>query len=386
MWTRDAARVLRWDGVGTLAPRVPRRPLIVGPRSADMRPGRPAGHPGAADDARRPGGARHGAGDRVAGWRRRPDGLPAGTVQRRRAAAARAALHEPRFAGLLRRGPAGGHERRAVCALFALRRGRYGAYTSTSSRVEGQAGGRRARSDTARAEQLYERVFLEFGDDSVAQLGGAHLACEWSSNVLTKILQRGRLAAYLEQSTRYIPYDRRMPSGRYRYYWDERLRHALRRGDGAHLRPLLGGPRAHARVDRGAASARRRAGVRVGAIDQGEGARLDARAAARRVAEPRGRVRLGPGVRAAVAAPAGLAAARGARVRRAGAARAAQGDPGLREAGRHARPRRCVDRVHGRRCASGRPRRRRASASTTAAAAGAAVGAARCTSTAPRWT
>ena len=80
-----------------------------------------------------------------------------------------------------------------------------------------------AAADTERADQLYERVFLEFGDDSVAQLGGAHLACEWSSNVLTKILQRGRLAAYLEQSTRYIPYDRRMPSGRYRYHWDERL-------------------------------------------------------------------------------------------------------------------------------------------------------------------
>jgi thymidylate synthase ThyX len=80
-----------------------------------------------------------------------------------------------------------------------------------------------ATADTERADRLYERVFLEFGDDSVAQLGGAHLACEWSSNVLTKVLQRGRLAAYLEQSTRYIPYDRRMPSGRYRYYWDERL-------------------------------------------------------------------------------------------------------------------------------------------------------------------
>lgn len=58
-----------------------------------------------------------------------------------------------------------------------------------------------------RAAQLFERVFLGFGDDSVAQLGGAHLACEWVSNVLTKVLQRGRLAAYLEQSTRYIPYD-----------------------------------------------------------------------------------------------------------------------------------------------------------------------------------
>ena len=68
----------------------------------------------------------------------------------------------------------------------------------------------------ARAEQLYDRVFLEYGDDSVAQLGGVHLACEQSSNLLTKILEWGRLMAYLEQSTRYIPYDTRL-GGRYRY-------------------------------------------------------------------------------------------------------------------------------------------------------------------------
>src|SRR4029450_5715298 len=58
-----------------------------------------------------------------------------------------------------------------------------------------------------RARRLYERIFIGYGDDSVAQLGGAHIACETVSNVLTKLLQRGRLAAYLEQSTRYMPYD-----------------------------------------------------------------------------------------------------------------------------------------------------------------------------------
>src|SRR5258708_20565986 len=75
----------------------------------------------------------------------------------------------------------------------------------------------------ARAEALYERVLGEYGDDSVAQLGGAHVACEWVSNVLTKALQRGRLAAYLEQSTRYIPYDGEMPGGGYRYWRDDSL-------------------------------------------------------------------------------------------------------------------------------------------------------------------
>ena len=73
-----------------------------------------------------------------------------------------------------------------------------------------------------RAEALYERIFFEYGDDSVAQLGGIHLACEQASNLLTKILEWGRLAAYLEQSTRYIAYDART-NGRYRYYRDPEI-------------------------------------------------------------------------------------------------------------------------------------------------------------------
>ena len=68
----------------------------------------------------------------------------------------------------------------------------------------------------ARAERLYTRVFGDYGDDSVAQLGGAHIACEGVSNVLTKVLERGRLMSYLEQSTRYVPYTDR-PGGRWKY-------------------------------------------------------------------------------------------------------------------------------------------------------------------------
>jgi thymidylate synthase ThyX len=80
-----------------------------------------------------------------------------------------------------------------------------------------------------RAAGLYERVFIGYGDDSIAQVGGAHVACEWVSNVLTKVLQRGRLAAYLEQSTRYIPYDQPIePGGGYRYYSDDHLGPAYR--------------------------------------------------------------------------------------------------------------------------------------------------------------
>ncbi|MHB1208628.1 MAG: FAD-dependent thymidylate synthase [Acidimicrobiales bacterium] len=71
-----------------------------------------------------------------------------------------------------------------------------------------------------RADELYQRIFYEYGDDSVAQLGGVHLACEQASNILTKVLEWGRLMSYLEQSTRYLGYDRRLANGLYRFYRD----------------------------------------------------------------------------------------------------------------------------------------------------------------------
>ncbi len=112
-------------------------------------------------------------------------------------------------------------------ALFA----RYSRYSGTVRRLfleefaaDAPAGGRPFDDEEgARAAQLYERVFVGYGDDSIAQVGGAHIACEWVSNILTKLLQRGRLAAYLEQSTRYIPYDEPLPEGGYRFYRDQEL-------------------------------------------------------------------------------------------------------------------------------------------------------------------
>jgi thymidylate synthase ThyX len=115
-------------------------------------------------------------------------------------------------------------------ALFA----RYSRYAGTLRRLyldefakDVPEGGRPFEGEEGeRAAGLYERVFSGFGDDSIAQLGGAHIATEWVSNVLTKVLQRGRLAAYLEQSTRYIPYDQPFPDsagGGSRFYRDDEL-------------------------------------------------------------------------------------------------------------------------------------------------------------------
>ena len=113
-------------------------------------------------------------------------------------------------------------------ALFA----RYSRYPGTLRRLFldefadslPDAGAAWEAEEGSRAAELYERIFVGYGDDSVAQLGGAHIACEWTSNVLTKILQRPRLGAYLEQSTRYIAYDAPMEgTSAYRYYRDPAL-------------------------------------------------------------------------------------------------------------------------------------------------------------------
>ena len=66
--------------------------------------------------------------------------------------------------------------------------------------------------------QLLKRVITAYGDDSVQQLAGLHLVVENASNLLTKKLEWGRLAAYLEQSTRYIYFDQKDKDGKYRYY------------------------------------------------------------------------------------------------------------------------------------------------------------------------
>jgi thymidylate synthase ThyX len=79
-----------------------------------------------------------------------------------------------------------------------------------------------SRLGEERARDLFGRVLAEYGDDSVAQLAGVHLACEQVSQVLAKAIEWGRLAGYLEQSTRYIPYtDRR--DGQYRWFRDPRV-------------------------------------------------------------------------------------------------------------------------------------------------------------------
>ncbi len=72
-------------------------------------------------------------------------------------------------------------------------------------------------------EALMKRVITAYGDDSVQQLVGQHVVVENASNLLTKKLEWGRLAAYLEQSTRYIYFDQKDSHGKYKYHTPKHL-------------------------------------------------------------------------------------------------------------------------------------------------------------------
>jgi dTMP kinase len=78
-------------------------------------------------------------------------------------------------------------------------------------------------------QKLLQRVITAYGDDSVQQLSGIHFVIENASNILTKKLEWGRLAAYLEQSTRYIYYDKKDQDGNYKYYTPEHLKPAVKK-------------------------------------------------------------------------------------------------------------------------------------------------------------
>jgi thymidylate synthase ThyX len=75
-----------------------------------------------------------------------------------------------------------------------------------------------------KARAFYDRVLVGYGDDSVAQLGGAHIACENISNVAANLLEDARIGiAPLEKSTRYVRFDQKDSAGLYLYYREPKI-------------------------------------------------------------------------------------------------------------------------------------------------------------------
>lgn len=90
----------------------------------------------------------------------------------------------------------------------------------------------------ARAEAFYTRVLSDYGDDSVGELGGAHVAFQEVSQIAAKRIEDHRIGlSFLEKSSRYVPFDDKV-DGRYRYYRDRTL---LNSRYGADVLALLNG-------------------------------------------------------------------------------------------------------------------------------------------------
>ena len=91
-----------------------------------------------------------------------------------------------------------------------------------------------------KARAFFDRVLVGYGDDSVAQLGGAHIACENISNVAAKILEDARIGiAPLEKSTRYVRFDEKDPAGDYPFYREPKIMASRHRGAYLDLMNLL---------------------------------------------------------------------------------------------------------------------------------------------------
>jgi thymidylate synthase ThyX len=110
--------------------------------------------------------------------------------------------------------------------------------------LKGLLGGQWPASDQSdaikKARAFYDRVLVGYGDDSVAQLGGAHIACESISNVAVKILEDARLGlAPLEKSTRYVRFDQKDENGNYLFFQEPKIMASPHRVDYLEVMNLL---------------------------------------------------------------------------------------------------------------------------------------------------
>ena len=78
-------------------------------------------------------------------------------------------------------------------------------------------------SNPNRGTEFYNKVLLDYGDDSVAELGTAQCALEWVSNISAQKIEDHRIGfSFLEKSSRYVAFDKKI-NGSYKYYVDRKI-------------------------------------------------------------------------------------------------------------------------------------------------------------------
>ena len=74
-----------------------------------------------------------------------------------------------------------------------------------------------------RGKDFYRKIFLEYGDESVAELTTAQLAVQNISNITAKFIEESRVGlSYLEKSSRYVRYDKKV-NGKYLFASAEKI-------------------------------------------------------------------------------------------------------------------------------------------------------------------
>ena len=72
-----------------------------------------------------------------------------------------------------------------------------------------------------RGREFFEAWLIDYGDDSIQEMaGGIPMSCEFISNLAVKELEDSRMGSYIEKSTRYVSFDKKLNNGDYMFYKD----------------------------------------------------------------------------------------------------------------------------------------------------------------------
>lgn len=73
-----------------------------------------------------------------------------------------------------------------------------------------------------RGREFFESWLVSYGDDSIQEMaGGLPVTFEYVSNLMAKAIEEPRIgASFIEKSSRYVPFDKKLPNGEYMYYRD----------------------------------------------------------------------------------------------------------------------------------------------------------------------
>ncbi len=92
------------------------------------------------------------------------------------------------------------------------------AFTSIAGKLADESTNDSQTMAIQKAQNFYDRILDGYGDDSIGELGGAHLAAENISMLAAKVIEDCRIGGSpLEKSTRYIYFDQKV-DGRYLFF------------------------------------------------------------------------------------------------------------------------------------------------------------------------